>query len=164
MDVRLAALGRPVTVEEAAFVAGCLRELFVGVGGRVEELRGFLEGMGERGGEALVVVVEGARAGVVTLVRSPMPRYLGYRYEIEELVVGEGFRGRGVARRALELVAERCAADPLARKVVVRSNVAAARRAYGAVFEEVDITTYQRMLHKLDRGGAEGSVGGAAEP
>ena len=97
----------------------------------------------------LFIEADGKHAGVVTLVRFAMPRYLGHGYEIQELVVAPAFRRQGLARRALELVAERCRADAHARKVVIRTNVEHARRAYATVWSATDLTSYQTLLHLL---------------
>jgi GNAT superfamily N-acetyltransferase len=150
MDVSLVALPVPVSEDDATFVAGCLVDLFAPVADRVTELRAYLDAtLRSPDTTMLVVEVAGQRAGLVTLVRYATPRYLGYAYEIQELVVTAPFRGRGVARRALELVAARCKNDPLARKVVIKTNVEAARRAYAGVWSETDLTSYQAMLNLL---------------
>lgn len=155
MDVRLSALPVPVSVDDASFVADCLVELFAPIAGRTDELRAYLD-VTLRSPETtmLVMEVDGQRAGLVTLVRYAMPRYLGYAYEIQELVVAHPFRGRGVARRALALVAAHCKQDPLARKVVIKTNVEAAKRAYASVWSATDLTSYQDMLNLLGSGPA----------
>ena len=143
-------LGTPVATEEAVFVANCLRELFGPVVERTEELRRFLDANLRSPDAALLVLeLDGKRAGLVTLVRVPMPRYLGFAYEIQEIVVLEAFRRQGVARRALKLVEERCLEDPLARKVVIRTTEPQARRVYESVWTRTDMTSYQKMLHLL---------------
>lgn len=154
MDVQLVAIAPPVSVQDATWVADCLADLFAPIAGRIDELRAYLDTtLASAGGEPLAtmiaVEVDGERAGLVTLVRYAMPRYLGFAYEIQELVIVRQFRGRGVARRALELVAERCKLDPLARKVVIRTNVDAAKRAYASVWAASDLTSYQAMLNLL---------------
>lgn len=150
MDVRLVALQVPVSVADASFVADCLVDLFAPIAGRTTELRAYLDTTLRSPDTAVLVVeVDGQRAGLVTLVRYAMPRYLGYAYEIQELVVAHPFRGRGIARRVLGLVADRCKADPLARKVVIKTNVAIAKRAYASVWSESDLSSYQTMLNLL---------------
>ena len=152
-DVALALreLVTPVSPEDAAFVATCLGELFKPVATRAGELRTFLDAaLRPPDASILILELEGRRAGIVTLVRVPMPRYLGFAYEIQELVVLEPFRRRGVARRSLALTEEHCRKDPLARKVVIRTTVPEARRAYEAVWTRTDMTSYQTMLNLLD--------------
>ncbi len=150
MDVRLAPIATPVTVEDATWVADCLVDLFAPIAGRIDQLRIYLDAtLSAPATEIIVAEVDGERAALVTLVRYAMPRYLGYAYEIQELVVLRAFRGRGLARRVLELVAERCKQDPLARKVVIRTNVDAAKRAYASVWSATDLTSYQAMLNLL---------------
>lgn len=143
-------LATPVSSDDASFLACCLRELFEPIAGRAEELGRFLDAH-LHGPDAAILVLEvdGQRAGIVTLVRVLMPRYLGFAYEIQEIVVLEAFRRRGVARRALKLVEERCLRDPLARKVVIRTTEPEARRVYASVWERTDMTSYQKMLHLL---------------
>jgi len=149
-DVELVEIVAPVSRADAEFAALCLRELFAPIADRAEDLRAYLDTELRAGATTLLAIeLAGQRAGLVSLVRFAMPRYLGHGYEIQELVILEPFRGRGVARRALTLVAERCRQDPLARKVVVRTNVPAARAAYGAVWQESDMASYQAMLNLL---------------
>jgi ribosomal protein S18 acetylase RimI-like enzyme len=150
MDVRLVDLPLPVSAADASFVADCLGELFAPIAGRASELRVYLDtALRSSGTSILVIEVEGQRAGLITLVRYAMPRYLGHAYEIQELVVAPPFRGRGVARLCLALVAERCKADPQARKVLIRTNAEGAKRAYASVWGESDLTAYQTMLNLL---------------
>jgi ribosomal protein S18 acetylase RimI-like enzyme len=150
MDVSLAEIATPVSVEDATFVAECLAELFAPIAGRASELRAYLDGT-LRANETtmLVIEVDGARAGLITLVRYAMPRYLGFGYEIQELVVTPAFRRRGVARRALELAASHCRRDPHARKIVIRTNVDEAKRSYASVWPATDMTSFQTMLNLL---------------
>ncbi len=150
MNVRLVDLPIPVSVDDATFIADCLTDLFAPLAGRIAELRAYLDAsVAPPSTSVLLIEVDGARAGVVTLVRFAMPRYLGHGYEIQELVVAPAFRRKGVARRALELVAERCRADATARKVLIRTNVDAAKRAYASVWQATDLIGYQTMLNLL---------------
>ena len=152
MEVRLVDLSVPVTVDDAAFLADCLADLFAPIAGRGAQLRAYLDAYVHPPETSMLLVqVDGVRAGVVTLVRFAMPRYLGHGYEIQELVVAPSHRGKGVARQTLALVAARCRADASARKVVIRTNVDAARRAYASVWSATDITSYQTMLNLLDQ-------------
>jgi GNAT superfamily N-acetyltransferase len=149
-DLTLRELAPPVAQDDVAFVASCLSSLFAPIGERAEDLRAFLDDVLSPAHAAMLIVEHrGARVGLVTLVRVPMPRYLGFAYEIEELVIATERRGRGYARRVLQLVADRCRMDPLARKVVVRTNVPEARRAYATVWSSTDMTSYQTMLNLL---------------
>jgi len=141
----------PVSPEDAVFVATCLHELFAPIAQRPEELRAFLDAhLRPPAMSILLLEVDGQRAGVITLVRVPMPRYLGFLYEIEEIVVLAPFRRRGVARRALRLVEERCRQDPQARKVVIRTTEPEARRVYESVWTRTEMTSFQTMLNLLD--------------
>lgn len=150
MDVRLVELSPPVSVEDATYVAEQLAELFAPIAGRASELRAYLDDTLHPPHTAMFVIeVDGRRAGVLTVDRHAMPRYLGFAYEIQELVVVAPFRGRGVARAALVLVAERCRRDPLARKVLIKTNVEAAKRAYASVWSTTDVVSYQAMLNLL---------------
>jgi GNAT superfamily N-acetyltransferase len=150
MEVRLVDLKAPVSAEDAAFVTECLVALFAPIAGRVDEMRMYLDAhVRPPETSVLVIEVDGHRAGIVTLVRFAMPRYLGYGYEIQELVVAPPHQNKGVARRTLALVAERCRGDARARKVVIRTNVDGARRAYASVWSATDLTSFQTMLNLL---------------
>ena len=150
MEIRLVDLKVPVSAHDATFVADCLVELFAPLAGRTDELHAYLDSHIQPPSTAVLIIeVDGQQAGVITLVRFAMPRYLGHGYEIQELVIAPAFRGRHVARRALELVAERCRLDHTARKVIIRTNVDAAKRAYVSVWSATDLTSYQTMLNLI---------------
>ena len=157
-DLRLVELAPPLARRDVAFVEECLSELFPDLAGRGDALERYLEST-LRSPDVSLLVLEAAaeRVGLVTLVRVPMPRYLGFAYEIEELVVLEGFRRRGFARRALGLVEARCREDGSARKVVIRTTVPEARRAYETVWTKTEMTSYQTMLNLLERASPEDS-------
>ena len=149
-NVTLVDLPIPVSADDATFIADCLTDLFAPLAGRVAELRAYLDAnIAPPHTSMLLIDVDGVHAGLATVVRFAMPRHLGHGYEVQELVVVPAFRNKGVARRALELVAERLRADTSARKVVIRTNVDAAKRAYGSVWKPIDLTSYQTMLNLL---------------
>jgi ribosomal protein S18 acetylase RimI-like enzyme len=91
----------------------------------------------------------GARVGVVTVTRFSMIRYLGCGYEIEEVSVLPEYQGKGVAPRMLELVVEQFAKDPLARKLLIRTNGENAKRAYGRVVSMTDMVSMHKPLNLL---------------
>jgi ribosomal protein S18 acetylase RimI-like enzyme len=91
----------------------------------------------------------GNRVGVVTVTRFSMIRYLGCGYEIEEVSVLPEYQGKGVAPRMLELVVEQFAKDPLARKLLIRTNGENAKRAYGRVVSMTDMVSMHKPLNLL---------------
>jgi GNAT superfamily N-acetyltransferase len=150
MRVELASISSPVSDGDLTFIVSCLNELFDRIDDHKTDLRPYLDAtLADGHTEMLAIVADAEKVGLITLVRFAMPRYLGFGYEIQELVILQPHRGKGVARRALELVAEHCRKNPRARKVLIRTNVPAAKRAYASVWQESDLSAFQTLLNLL---------------
>jgi ribosomal protein S18 acetylase RimI-like enzyme len=107
---------------------------------REDNERLFSAGLGASQVHVRVIEVGGARAGV--LMWAPQERYgrrFAWLYQIE---VDPALRGRGIGRRAMELLEEEVRARGLARlELNVFGGNQVARRLYGTLgFDEVAVT------------------------
>jgi ribosomal protein S18 acetylase RimI-like enzyme len=154
MDIRLEQIHAPVSPEDVTFLA----EGFKGVWEHVEAyataglFKAYLDEELRRDDIWLFVAVEsatGERVGVVTVTRFSMIRYLGCGYEIEEVSILPEHQGKGIAPRMLQLIVERFGKDPLARKLLIRTNGENAKRAYGRVVSMTDMVSMHKLLNLL---------------
>jgi GNAT superfamily N-acetyltransferase len=142
---------RPASADDVPFVYESLTELRGGVDVSPDMFHAYCGRLFEEpDARILIADAGGRRVGAIALNRFAMPRYAGYGYEIEEFVVVRACRRKGVGRRMLELVIERCGRDPLARKIVVKSNRAGAR-LYRTIMSPRRAPTFQHLLNMLPR-------------
>ena len=99
--------------------------------------------------ELLIAAANGQQIGTVTVNRFAMPRYVGFGYEIQEIVVAPAHRSKGFGRQMLTAVVTRYAALASTRKVVVRSNDPASQALYARVYTASDLQTFQQFVHKV---------------
>ena len=88
--------------------------------------------------------------GILTVNQFQIPRYLGYGYELEEVVVQPDYQMRGYGKKLVEAFLERVEDEPDLRKVIVKTDDdERAGRLYKHFFEVVDTTTYSRTINYL---------------
>ena len=154
MDIRLEQIHAPVSPEDVTFLAKGFTGVWEHIGAYADAglFKPYLDEELKRDDVWCFVAVEnatGARVGVVTVTRFSMIRYLGCGYEIEEVSVLPEYQGKGVAPRMLELVVERFAKDPQARKLLIRTNGEHAKKAYGRVVSMTDMVSMHKPLNLL---------------
>jgi ribosomal protein S18 acetylase RimI-like enzyme len=154
MDIRLEQIHAPVSDDDAAFLAKGLEGVWEHLPAYQAAglFKPYLDVELARDDVWCFVGVEnatGARVGVVTVTRFSMIRYLGCGYEIEEVSVLPEYQGKGVAPRMLELIVERFAKDPQARKLLIRTNGENAKKAYGRVVTMTDMVSMHKPLNLL---------------
>jgi GNAT superfamily N-acetyltransferase len=97
--------------------------------------------IGECGGESI---------GMLTCNRFAMPRYLGFGYEIEEVVVHPRYQGRQLGHAIVAAFLEQVAGDPGVRKVLVKTDdMDRAGRIYSKYFGLVEAKVFGRAVNKL---------------
>ena len=156
MDIRLEPVIPPLSEDVLAFCVEALHEVFSSIDHwhAAGAVKPYLDAELQRGDTWIFIAVSNAtneRVALVSVTRFAMPRYLGHGYEVEEMCVLPAFRGKGIATRILELLAEKYKQDPNARKLLIRTNETnhAARKAYGRVCEMTDMISMQTFLNKL---------------
>lgn len=86
-------------------------------------------------------------AGMLTTNRFSMPRYLGFGYELEEVIVHPRHQRRGVGKEMIALFIQAVSADPNTRKVIVKTDDSIAGRLYSAHFQGLSTTVYARRVN-----------------
>lgn len=143
----------PMRVEDVGFVYECLGELrgaaqYTEASFRryVDEAR-LLEHPDFR---VLIGFEDGRRVGMLTCNRFAMPRYLGYGYELEEVVIHPRHQGRGLAQDLVSAFLESVAQRPEVRKVIVKTDdEGRAARVYERLFGRVAAKVYARTVNRL---------------
>lgn len=156
MDIRLEPVRPPLSAEDVEFCVKGLHEVFSSIDSwhAAGLVKPYLDEELTRDDTWIFIAVSNEtneRVGLLSVTRFAMPRYLGHAYEVEEMCVLPAFKGRGVAKRMLELLVERYRQDPKARKLLIRTNETniPARKAYGKVCDTTDMISMQVFLNKL---------------
>jgi N-acetylglutamate synthase-like GNAT family acetyltransferase len=89
------------------------------------------------------------RLGLVSLNKFYMPRYLGFGYEMEELVIHKDYRGKGLSYKLIEAVKASLMLDSQNRKLIIKTNGEDSMHIYAKALNETDLKTYQVYLNKL---------------
>lgn len=144
---------RPATPADTPFLFECLKELRGGVEYPLERFEAYLRAhdLLSHADCRLLVGVDGAtRIGMLTCNRFAVPRYLGFGYEIEEVVVHPTFQGKGYGGALIATFLEWAERDPDVRKVLVKTDDAErAGRVYARSFEVVRTVVYARAVHRI---------------
>jgi GNAT superfamily N-acetyltransferase len=139
--------------EDTGFVFDCLKELRGSVTYSLDGFESYLEEH-RLIDHADFYILIGAdaleRIGMLTCNRFSMPRYLGFGYEIEEVVVHPALQGRGYGKALIEAFLSRAALDASVRKVIVKTDDdVRAGRLYARYFDVVQTTVYARAIHRI---------------
>lgn len=86
----------------------------------------------------------GRAVGMATLV--PVAKPSGFEGRIEDVVVDEEYRGRGIARRMMEMIVEEARTLGLGR-LALTSNPA--RRAANALYQSIGFERYETNVYRL---------------
>jgi len=91
--------------------------------------------------------------GIITCHRFLIPRYLGFGYEIEELVVHRKYQNKGYAKRILnlffKLLKKQNNYDSLRKVIVKTDDEAIAGKLYKKIFNRTDMTVYSKIVNFL---------------
>jgi len=100
--------------------------------------------------EFWIVKKEKEAAGLITANRFHLPRFLGYGYEFEEIVILPAFQKKGIGRKFISMLIDHYKADPLCRKIVIKSNDhEGSCRLYKAILDPTDFDVFQLYLNKI---------------
>lgn len=143
----------PMRVDDIGFVYECLAELR-GVAQYTEvSFRRYVEEAGlleHADFHILIGFEDGARVGMLTCNRFAMPRYLGYGYELEEVVIHPRHQGRGLAKSLVTAFLVSVEQRPEVRKVIVKTDdEGRAARVYERLFGRVETKVYARTVNRL---------------
>jgi len=143
----------PMGADDVGFVYECLAELRGAAQYSEASFRRYVEEarlLEHPDFRVLIGIEEGTRVGVLTCNRFAMPRYLGYGYELEEVVIHPRHQGRGLAGPLVSAFLESVAQRPEVRKVIVKTDdEGRARSLYERLFGRVAATVYARTVNRL---------------
>jgi len=88
--------------------------------------------------------------GILTCNRFAMPRYLGFGYELEEVVVHEQFQGKGYGKLLIEAFLDKVKTEKNIRKVIVKTDdQVRAGKLYEQYFEVANTSVYSKAVNYL---------------
>jgi GNAT superfamily N-acetyltransferase len=132
------------------FFFECLDELRGEASYSVDEFVQYLEAnalIGHHDFRLLVGVSGKESVGILTCNRLAMPRYIGFGYEIEEVVIHPKYQQRGFGEALITAFLDWVAEDTDVRKVVVKTDdEVRAGKIYSRYFEMVEMNVYSRMI------------------
>ncbi len=101
----------------------------------------------------LIASKESIPMGILTCNRFLMPRYLGFGYELEEVIVDKNHKNRGYGTEMIhaffEYVKEQSDYSEL-RKIIVKTNdKVIAFKLYQKLFDETENTVYAQRINNL---------------
>jgi GNAT superfamily N-acetyltransferase len=143
----------PMCIEDVGFAYECLEELRGAAQYSEASFRRYIEEarlLEHPDFRILIGIEDGTRVGMLTCNRFAMPRYLGYGYELEEVVIHPRHQGRGLARPLVSAFLESVAQRPEVRKVIVKTDdEGRAARVYERLFGRVAARVYARTVNRL---------------
>ncbi len=142
-----------MAAEDVGFVFECLGELRGAARYSMHDFERYLDGnalIDHRDFRLLVGVSNEGRIGMLTCNRFAMPRYIGFGYEIEEVVVHPRYRGRGFGKALVAAFLDWVAEDADVRRVIVKTDdEMQAGRIYSRYFDVVDVKVYSRAINHI---------------
>jgi len=103
----------------------------------------------------LIAYKENEPVGLISYNRFLIPRYLGFGYEIEELVIDNNHQGKGYATELIELFFQflkELEKDNYSamRKIIVKTdNRVVGKKLYGKYFNKIDMSVYSKEINYL---------------
>lgn len=100
--------------------------------------------------EIWIVVKENEPAGLITANRFHLPRFLGYGYEFEEIVILPSYQKKGIGGKFISMLIDHYKADPLCRKILIKANDHnGSCRLYKTILDSTDFEVFQLYLNKI---------------
>ena len=140
----------PLDQRSARFAFECLKELR---GGAVYDFDAFVRFLDEYGlhehhdFRILIAFDDGQPIGLLTCNRFAMPRYLGFGYDLEEVVIHPSRQGQGYGKMMIEAFLTHVETEPEIRKVIVRTDdTNRAAFLYAHYFTQTTALTFARTI------------------
>lgn len=144
---------KEINKDNTEFAYSCLKELRGDVDYELEDFERYVEQNALVGNPEFMILigeVDGNPVGLLTCNRFAVPRYLGFGYEIEEVVVHHAQRRKGYGQAMVCAFLERVKDDERVRKVIVKTDDGrVAGRLYDKMFTPSGAVVYQRSMHHL---------------
>lgn len=87
---------------------------------------------------------------LITANKFHLPRFLGYGYEFEEIVVLPEFQSRGIGKAFILQLIDFYKQDTFCRKIIIKSNdLEGSCRLYQKIIDTTDFRVFQKYLNKI---------------
>ena len=97
-----------------------------------------------------IAEISNNNVGFVTVNKYSSIRYIGYTIELEEVVIIEEMRGRGIGKQFLNLVIDRIKTDLSIRKIVIKTDdLLVAGKLYSKFLNINNMRVFQKQLNKI---------------
>ena len=97
-----------------------------------------------------IAEISNNNVGFVTVNKYSSIRYIGYTIELEEVVIIEEMRGRGIGKQFLNLVIDRIKTDLSIRKIVIKTDdLLVAGKLYSKFLNINNMRVFQKRLNKI---------------
>ena len=94
--------------------------------------------------------LDGLKIGLITVNKFSMPRYCGYGLELEEVVIVEGCRGKGMVKIFIDLLIKEFQPDTLLRKVLIKTDDRGyVSELYARLFDKTSFLVFQKKINFL---------------
>lgn len=144
---------QPLAEAHLEFAFECLKELRGQANYSLAQFRDYVRDarlIGHPEHQLFVGEVSGSPMGLLTCNRFAMPRYLGFGYELEEVIVSAANQDKGYGQLLIDAFLKRVGADPTVRKVSVKTDdEARAGKVYRKFFAPVHTTVYSKPINRL---------------
>ena len=97
-----------------------------------------------------IAEISNNNVGFVTVNKYSSIRYIGYTIELEEVVIIEEMRGRGIGKQFLNLVIDRIKTDLSIRKIVIKTDdLLVAGKLFSKFLNINNMRVFQKHLNKI---------------
>ena len=97
-----------------------------------------------------IAKIDDQDVGLVSVNKYPSIRYIGFTYELEEVVIIDEMRGRGVGTMLINAVICSASEDKSIRKIVIKTDdLMVAGRLYSKELQQTNMRTFQKYLNKI---------------
>lgn len=138
---------------DVGFVFECLKELRGEAEYSQEKFESFvLESglIGHQDFQIFIGMYENREIGMLTCNRFAMPRYLGFGFELEEVIIHPAYQGDGYGKALVQAFLDHVSHDQSVRKVIVKTDdEIRAGGVYRHFFHVVQTKLYGKYIHRL---------------
>lgn len=142
-----------ISDDSMGFVFECLKELRGQASYSSRDFEEYVRAnhlMGHPNFQILIGYDKNDPVGILTCNRFAMPRYLGFGYELEEVVIRCPAQGKGYGKQLVSAFLERVAKERSIRKVIVKTDdQLRAGKLYKRYFSVSTATVYSKTVNHL---------------
>lgn len=100
--------------------------------------------------EFWIAKLENENVGLITANKFYMPRFLGYGFDFEEIIILPQFQRKGIGKTFILKLIEHYQKDNMCRKITIKSNdINGSCRLYKKIIDSTDFKVFQKYLNKI---------------